>query len=283
MNNYGVHYKDGSWLGAKDISLSVFDLAITRGIAVFDYLRTYDKKPFMLKEHYQRLVNSMKILHIEAPIKLNELTKIIDSGIKKNYKFKDFGIRIIITAGVSPKAGSLIAGRPTLIVLFEEYKKPSNTWYKNGLRLKTINSVRALPRAKTTDYKLAFIGMNETEADEADDVLYTDEQNNILESSTSNIFCVKKNVLLTPKNNILEGVTRRIVIDIAKGEGIDVRAQDITLNEALNCEEVFVTATNKGIVPVGCINSRRIGKSMPGKITSTLQSELKKFIKNKLQ
>ena len=281
--NSGVHYKNGDWLGAEDISLSVFDLAVTRGIAVFDYLRTYDKKPFMLKEHYQRLFNSMKILRIEAPIRPDELTEIIDSGIKKNYRFKDLGIRIIITAGVSPKAGSLIAGKPTLIVLFEEYEKPSNTWYENGLRLKTINSVRVLPRAKTADYKLAFIGMNQAEGSGVDDILYIDEQNNILESSTSNIFCVKNNVLLTPKNNILKGVTRQVVIDIAKGEGIDVRIQDITLSEAFNCEEVFVTATNKGIVPVGYINSQKIGQSIPGEITSALQSELKKFIKHKIQ
>lgn len=276
--NDGIHYKNGDWLGAKDMNLSVFDLSVTRGIAVFDYLRTYNKKPFMLRQHYQRLINSAGVLNIDIDFKFEEITSIINKGIKKNSTYDEFGIRMIITAGTSPKQGSLLPGKPVLIMLFEEFEDPPKAWYENGLKLKTINSVRILPSAKTADYKLAFIGMNKARESGMDDVLYVDENNCILESSTSNIFCVKNSVLFTPKLDVLGGITRGLVIEIAKQINVKVEENCISLDDALESEEIFATATNKEIVPVGYINNSKIGDHMPGGITQKLHSELKKYI-----
>src|SRR3989344_5921287 len=95
-----VHYLDGKWIGEKGATLSIFDLSVIRGFGVFDFLRTYDRKPFMLDSHIDRLFNSAKRLGIIMPESKTRIRQIVFTGIEKN-NLPDYNLRIVVTDGVS--------------------------------------------------------------------------------------------------------------------------------------------------------------------------------------
>jgi branched-subunit amino acid aminotransferase/4-amino-4-deoxychorismate lyase len=249
-----------------------------RGYGVFEFFEIINRKPFYLKDHLKRFLNSAKILKIEHSFSIEDLEKIVFETLKKNKNFKDGFGRMILTGGDSKD--SLFAKKPNLYFFLEEKRELPEIFYQKGAKVITKVFERVLPKAKTLCYAESILNLKEAKKKGALEVLICNEKGEILEGTTSNFFAVIKNKIFTPPSEkILEGVTRKIVFEICKKLKIEVKERKILKKEIKNFDEAFLTSTTKKILPVTRIDNIKIGKSA-GEITKKIMEEFEKIRKN---
>lgn len=270
-------YLNGKIIPVNKGGVSLNDMGILRGYGVFDFLRTYNGKPFFLKEHLRRLKNSAKILNLKLPGTLEELAALVNGLLLKN-KFKESTIRIVLTGGKTDDG--ITCSKPTLFILINKLQKLPLSVYQKGVKLITYEYQREIPKAKTLNYITAASLQNLRRRKKAFEILYT-SKGQVLEATTSNFFIFKNNTLVTPKNKILIGITRNIVVKLAQSK-FKVEERDIPLRELSQAAEAFITATSKGIVPVVKIDSKLIGNGKVGKNTKCLMDLFHQYTKKYL-
>ncbi len=242
---------------------SLKDLGMLRGYGVFDFLRTYNKKPFLLNEHLKRLQNSAKELNIKVPYSNKEITEQIQELLNAHPTLKEANIRIVLTGG-DPDNGQ----NHTFYILLEPITIYPQEIYKKGIKLMTHEYQRHFSRAKSLNYSKAYSLKSEKEAKKAFEILYIKEDQ-VLECSTSNIFIFKNGKLITPKDNILLGTTRQFILQLAQKHW-PIEERIINTEEVLQADEVFISATNKEIMPVIQIEEHTIATGKPGPETKRL-------------
>jgi branched-chain amino acid aminotransferase len=274
-----IFYINGKFLDERKAKISVYDLGLLRGYAVFDFLRTYNQKPFYLDDHLKRLLNSAKLIGLKHNYNLKFLRKITLQTLKKNIqKGLEYNIRIILTGGNSEDF--ITPSKPNLIVMITPLKKLDEKLYQKGGKLITKISERILPQAKTIIYTSAVKFIQEAKKKGAVEVLLLDKDKKILECTTSNFFAVIDGKIITPPTEkILPGITRKIVINLAKKLKIPVIEKDIHFNEIKKFDEAFITASNKEILPIIQIDNLKIS-NQPGIMTKILMNEFKKLTLN---
>lgn len=261
-------YWNGELLEDKDITVSPWDLGFLRGYGVFEYIAVYNKEAFLLDRHINRLNNSAHLIGLQPHLTKNELENIVKELIEIN-NLVDGAIRIVLTGGISTN-GISKGSTPTLLIRPEFSSTPQADLYEKGGKLITAEYERELPYAKTTQYIEAIKHEEELRNIGAVEVLFVSNQI-ISECSRSNIFIVSEGTLITPKENILHGITRGVVLELADKLNIKKEERNISLKELLNSDEVFITGTGKRIVPIVEIDGNKISNAKPGVIT-------KKFI-----
>ncbi len=268
-------YYNGEVKLVAKVGLPLNDLGILRGYGVFDFLRTYNGKPFHLKEHFARFKNSAKLFNLSVPITEKEVAAIIWSLQKKN-KMPEASIRLVLTGGLSLNGLSL-SKTPSFFMLMEDVYEFPDSVFTKGAKLITFDYERLIPQSKNLNYITAVKLQKAKQKAKAVEILYTND-GYISEAATSNIFLVKDGVLVTTKEGILLGVTRNLVIKLAR-KIMKVEERPIKLSELLKADECFITATNKKITPIVKINARTISTGKPGEYTKELLSEFNELIR----
>lgn len=266
-----IYYVDGRYLPADQAMIPVDDLAILRGIGVFDLLRTYNGKPLFLKEHVTRLRHSARQISLDMPWSHEEVCDIVRETLSRN-QLEEANIRIIVTGGSSPDFITP-AGKPRLVVLVTPLPKLPQWWYRDGVKVITMRAERHIPGAKSIDYLPAAMALRQAEAQAAIEAIYLDRNGNALEGATSNIFAFINDKLVTPGKGILSGITRKAVLEVAQNI-FSIEIRDLSKKELFAAQEVFLTGTNKGLVPVVQIDNTPIGDGRPGKRTHEIKKAL---------
>ena len=269
---------NGKVVPANKPVLLVSDIGFLRGYGVFDFMRTYNGKIFYYHEHYKRFVNSARLLDLKVKVGKKELERIIYKLIKKN-GLKEASIRLVISGGPAINGISFDPDKPTFAILIEEIYQLPEKLFKMGAKLMTFDYQRLIPEAKNLNYIWAVKLQQEKVRQGATEILYT-SQGKVLECSTSNFFLVKKGEIVTPKAGILPGITRRIVLELAKDLKLKVKERPIKVSELKTADEAFITATNKYILPIIKIDNHKIGQGVPGPATKLLLAEFEKLTKN---
>jgi branched-chain amino acid aminotransferase len=275
-----IFYLNGKFLKENEAKISVYDLGFLRAYAVFDFLRTYNQKPFYLDDHLKRLLNSAKLIGLKHKYNLSSLRKIVLKTLEINlrqYPKIDFNIRIYLTGGKTEDF--ITPSKPNLVMMITPIKKLKEKFYHYGAKLITKIDERIFPQAKTIVYTQAVKFMQEAKKKGAIEVLLISRDRKILECTTSNFFAVMNKKLFTPKNNILLGITRKVVIQLAKKLKIPVIEKDLYFSEIKKFNEAFITANNKEILPIVKINNQKIGSGKVGEITKILMTEFKELTK----
>jgi len=271
------YFINGKFLPKDNAKINVKDLGILRGYGIFDFLKTYNHIPFMIDEHINRLYKSAKLISLEIPWNKDQIKKWIYMTLEKN-NYSESQIRIVITGGATDDTMDSL-GDPTIIILVEKAVVYPKEIYEKGVGLKTFPIKRIWAEAKTINYIPAVIIHKKAVKQGYYDGIYLDEKNNILEVANANIFFFIKNDLITPKNDILYGVTRKIIIDLAKNI-FKVKKRQINLNDLQKMTECFFTVSSKEVVPVTKINNIKIGNGLPGKNTKLIIKLFKEFAEN---
>lgn len=271
-------YSDGKIKKIDQAKLPVTDLAILRGFAVFDFFRIYNQKPFHLKDHFDRFVKSARVLGLSVPMSVTTLEKIVKELLKKN-KLNDASIKIVLTGGETGDGISLQPKASKIFVLMDKQHHSPEKYFIKGAKLITYNHQRVIPQTKNSSYIPAVMLQAKKKKAGAVEILYVDN-GLVLECATSNIFLVKNKVLITPKVNILGGITRKIVISLAKKQKIKVEERKVLVEELLTADEVFITATNKLVCPIVKIDQTKISQGKVGEITIKLLESYKNLILN---
>lgn len=243
-------------------SLPVSDLAIQRGIGVFDTVRTYDRRPFALAAHMERLAASAAGCRIRLPLAEEEMASIIREGASRIPG--DSLAKAFITAGDSEEDGCFPKSR--FFALFSPLKKTPDEVYSRGVALSLLPEERMLPLVKSINYMIPF----SRKVPGTFEPLYC-PGGEITESATSSFFAVVKGVLVTaPDHRVLRGITREILIDVARNHGLKVEFRCLPLSELSEASEAFVTGSVKEIAPVVRIGDAVIGTGLPGPVTLRL-------------
>lgn len=257
MNDYC--YLSGKYLKLDEAKISVTDIGILRGFGVFDFLRTYNKKPFLLKEHLGRFKNSAKILGLKLPVTEKQLEKIVYTLLKK-CPHQETNIRMVLTGGQAIRGLEFNRNKPTLFIFTEKAHPLPEKIYRRGAKLITYEFQRDFSGVKTLNYITAVKLQKTKKRAGALEILYI-YNNKILEGTTSNFFMFKGNNLITPKQGVLPGITRSFTIKLAE-QKFKVIERDINVSELKLCDEAFITASNKEIAPVVKIDNLKDRKSV---------------------
>lgn len=257
------------------VRINPYDLGFLRGYGVFDFMVTANGKPFMPDDHWKRLELSAKELGLGIPMDRKKYDQIVQKLISL-HKYERRIVRTIITGGISSD-GVTPSGKETCLILIEKAVSLPEKIYKNGAKVITVEYLRDCPRAKINNYVTAIKNIKNKKRNGALEILYT-YNGKVLEASTSNFFIIKNGALVTPHENILHGITRKVILMLARKKRYKVIEREVSEKEIYSADEAFLTASNKFVVPVVKINSQKIGDGKVGKHTKVLMEEFAKFI-----
>ena len=262
-----VCYIDGQFVRGGEARVPARDLAVLRGYGVFDYMRTYGGKVFRLEDHLTRLERSVALVDLALPLSREALRGVIEEALARN-GYAESGVRVVVTGGTTADSITPVAGS-RLMVLVDPLHRYPDSCYEDGIRVITFRDERFLPEAKTINYTPAILALRRAKAQGAMEAIHVDRHGRVLEATTSNLFAFVGGALVTPGRDILLGVTRQVVLELAEGV-FPVEVRDIALEELLAADEVFITASNKEVMPVVAVDERVIGDGRPGARTCEL-------------
>ncbi len=265
-----TYYIDGEFVQEDAAQLSVKDITVLRGYGVFDFLITYNRRPFYLKEHVARLENSAGEIGLQLQHSNSQICEIVEETIKRNSHHAESNIRIVYTGGISPD-GVTPQGNGVLMVMVTPKLELPDWWYTDGAAVATVDMERFIPTSKSTNYLNAVFAQQLAKKQGGIEAIYVDRQNRVLEGTTTNIFGVKGSTLVTPPDGILPGITRSVVLELAKGRHV-VELRHIDKEELKEFNEIFITASNKEIVPVIKVDDMVVADGKPGMQTRKIMS-----------
>lgn len=268
---------NGTLFERADARVSVFDSVVQGGDAVWEGLRVYDGRIAALEQHLRRLQDSAHALAFDSVPDNDEVKRQIFATLAANGMTDDAHIRLTltrgekITSGMNPKFNQ---SGPTLIVL-AEWKKP--VYNDDGITLITASIRRNSPLfldSKIHHNNLLNNILASIEANVAgvDSAVMLDIDGFIAETNDTNLFIVRDNVLVTPHGHAcLPGITRSMVLDIAREHGIEAVERNISMTELYTADEAFTTGTMGELTPVLKVDGRKIASAARGPITAQLQ------------
>lgn len=262
-----IFYLNGQFVPEDEAKISILDLGFVRGYGVFDFLRTYNGKPFKLREHLLRIQNSAKQIGLNFPWSMSELTVLVGQTLKKNH-LPEANIKLIATGGLSPDQITP-ANKPTLAILVYPPAVYPKSYYEQGINVITAPFMRTFPKSKSINYIPAMMALAEARKKHAVEALYRNEKGEVFEGTTTNFFMFKNNILITPKDGVLSGITREVVLKLASKEFLK-KLRPVKYAELKIIDEAFITASNKEIMPVVRIDNIVVGNGKVGKNTKRL-------------
>lgn len=261
-------FLNDEFVESKKATLHYTDLSIQRAYGVFDFFKVTDGIEQSVDDHLDRLYSSAYHMRLNIGYDKLQMKDLIHKLIQKN-EFRNGGIKITLTGGYSEDGYEL--GKPNLIIACHSLPTSSPESWKQGIQLITYRHQRQLPDIKTIDYIMPIWLRPFIKSKHADDVLYYN-QDLVTECPRSNFFIVTEdNRLITPKDNILKGITRKKVLSSASSI-FEIEERNITLNEVYNAGAAFISSTSKLIVPVIRIDNKHYSRSI--NVSEKLRKEL---------
>lgn len=273
MSGY-LHYLNGEYVAENKLLISPRDLGFSRGYGVFDYLRTYNGRPFKLEEHLARFLRSASAIELKHDYNLKQLIEIIRTTLEKNNDGKEKQLKVILSGGISTSMH--IESRPTLIVIIDPFKPKKPEIYVDGIKMNLVKFMRYKPGAKNTNYIEGIIQTERGGRDECYEPLYYGDFQ-VYEGSNSNIFAVKEKKIYTPKSNVFCGGTRGVLVGDLKNE-LHVIEQDFDLPFLLDADEAFICSSGKEIVGVVKLDNHIIGNGKVGEITKLVHRIFRDYV-----
>ncbi len=268
---------NGQLYDRENATISVYDHGLLYGDGVFEGMRIYGGKVFRLGEHLERLWHSAKAIWLEIPISRDELAEAVNETIGVN-GLDDGYVRLIVTRGAGTLGLDPNRTRdPQVIVIVDRIELYPKEYYRKGLEIVTVSTIRnhpaALsPRIKSLNYLNNILAKIEGQQAGCVEALMLNHKGEIAECTGDNIFLVKSGELQTPPIDagILEGITRAVVMELAEEAGIRVRELPLTKHDVYIADECFLTGSAAEVVPVVKVDSRMIGDGLPGPLTQQL-------------
>ncbi len=276
MNNY--IFLNGKIISDTEGHISLKDRGFLYGDGVFETLRSYNGTPFKLAEHLERLQSSAKKLKIPFEYTIKELSKSVKELLKVN-NIPDAYIRITLSRGIGNNGLGINDNfESTLLIQSKSFVPYAKDLYKEGMSLNVSMARRStscpISCHKTTNLLTSILLKEEAKGKSAHDSIVLNTDGYVAECIVSNVFIVYNKNVITPSldTNILPGITRETVLDICKDNGISASEDRFRIETLTNADEVFLTNSLMEIMPVAEVERNKIGKTIPGEITSQLMN-----------
>jgi branched-chain amino acid aminotransferase len=266
-------YLNGTIASVDQLAVGVTDLGLLRGYGLFDYFLTYNGRPFQWDWYWERFQNSAMRMHL--PMSKTETYAVVMQLIEQSGG-SDIGFRFVLTGGYS--TDSISIEKPNLLILTEPIHPTPASQYEQGIKVILDEYVREMAEVKSTDYKRVILLAQAIRAAGASDVLYQKE-GEISELSRSNFFLIKGNQLITPDRNILHGITRRTVMQLAQND-FEVIERAVLVSDLYDADEAFTTSSTKRVLPITKIGDLVIGDGSAGPKAKFLLEQFDELIAN---
>lgn len=277
---------NGNLMDGSKATISVFDRGFLYGDSVYEATRTFEKTPFRLDRHIDRLfLSAEKISLIPTYTKvaiIQEVEKTIQAS-----PYENATIRIVLTRGTNSDLGldTELSGPNNLIIFTKEIKPNPAWWLTDGVSMiffqKEIEASGSLP--KTGNYQENILANREAHTRGAYDAFLINTHANVTEGTTSNAWIIKDGTLLTPPlaDGVLDGLTRKTLIEMSAAGllPLPLIEQSLTRSDFLSADECFITSTTRNIVPVTKIENHPIANGRPGPKTLNLLKLYLDFVK----
>ena len=261
----------------EDAKVGIEDIGLLRAYGIYDGLAAFNGKPFRFAEHWQRFTDGAHALGLNIPITEESCEKKIIEIIEKSGIKGRATIRMILTGGQTINGIEYNFENPTFYITAEDFVSLPKEYFKEGSKLVTYNYQREMPKHKTINYIQGVNLQNWKKEEKAVEVLYIND-GEVLECTTSNIFLVKDKTLITPAENVLEGITRKVVLELAKEAGYGVEERIVYQDELKTADEIFITSSFKDIVPIVKIDDFEVASGKVGEVTKELMDRFAKVI-----
>ncbi|MAG36250.1 MAG: branched-chain amino acid aminotransferase [Dehalococcoidia bacterium] len=286
MSSELLVYMSGSFVPLSEARISIFDSALVVGDMVFEATRTFQQRPFRLRHHLERLYGSMRYAEIDCGLSIEELEAATYQTIEVNRERLADGFDFQMTHNVSPgifgpfRSGFPETSGPTVTISCWPLKERLAGYapqYDTGVHgvipsQRSVPSQYIDPKAKNRSrlyYRRADHQVHRVDPDAW--AVLLDGAGYIAEGTGSNVFLVHNEALYSPEGrNILRGVTRGFVLELARELGIPVHERNLEPYDLLNAEEAFFTSTPFGIMPMTRVDGLPVGSGTPGPVTQRL-------------
>ena len=287
MNDSGrVAYINGNWVPERQAAVSVYDLGVLYGQMVFEFTRTFNRRPFRLEHHLERLYNSMQMVDIDCGLSIAEMGDLTMELLERNFptleQGDDFGIWHNCSPGASDMFQSVVpqgtAPTVALSVWPISLNKPTQ-WahYFTGMEA-VITKQRSVPAnlidPKVKNRSRMHYRMAEVQAARIKPgslAILTDSDGFITESTAANFLIARDGVLISPEpRNILRGITRGAIIDLARELEIPFLETNIDAYDVYTADEAFSCTTSYSIMPISSVDDHQIWDGQPGPVTQRL-------------
>ena len=272
-------YIDGQFFPRTDAKVSVMDSGYLLGDGVWEGIRLYNNHLIHLEKHLERLYEGAETIQMDIGISKSEMKSALEKTLKKNEMISDVHIRLIVSRGIKStpyQHPKVTIGHPTIVII-PEYKKPSPGLKIEGITLGTVRTIRNNltqdPRVNSLSKHNCIAACIEADKMGVDEGLMLDPDGYVSTCNSTNFFMIKNNEVWTSNGqHCLNGVTRHSVIDICKKKQIPIKEKQFSINEVHEADEVFVTGTFAGIIPVRSVDGITIGNGTRGPLTEQLQT-----------
>ena len=277
-------YLSGKLVREQDARVSVFDHGLLYGDGVFEGIRSYNGRVFMLEEHIDRLYRSAQAIALKIPISKKEMLKAVVMTCKANNAMNGY-IRLVVTRGKGTLGlNPYSCKKPEIIIIAGKIQLYPPLLYRHGLKVITAGTIRnhtesINPAIKSLNYLNNIMAKIEAINSGVEEVIMLNVQGYVAEASGDNVFVFKGNRLVTPptSDGALEGITRNVVMKLAAQSGYEVAEATLTRYDLYNADEMFLTGTAAEIISVVEMDRRAIGSGRPGKKTIKLTEQFRLF------
>jgi len=289
LSAMGQVWLNGKLLPIEQANISVMDHGVLYGDGVFEGIRSYSGRVLKLQTHLDRFFESAKAIRMDLPYSAEELATAVRATLEANDRADGY-IRLCATRGVGTMGlNPFLSPTPSVFVITCDLKMYPQELYDNGMKVITSSVIRnhpaALsPRIKSNNYLNNILAKIEAIDAGCLEAVMLNTQGNVAECTGDNIFIARHGKLLTPPLHagILEGITRNIVIDLARDLGLEVVETDLTKHDLYTADEMLLTGTGAEVIAVTEIDGRKIGygegEGKPGPLTVKLNKAFRDML-----
>ncbi len=279
---------DGKLVDEKDAKISVFDHGLLYGDGVFEGIRVYNSRVFELEAHIRRLYDSAKAIRLEVPMSRSRLISAVEKTVEANGIIDGY-IRLLVTRGVGTLGlNPFVCENSRLIIIADNIQLYPEELYEKGMKVISATTVRNHPLAippqvKSMNYLNNILAKIEALDNDVPEAIMYNHEGYVAEATGDNVFIVRDGVIYTPpaEAGSLEGITRGVVIRLAKEENLEVVEKNLTRFDLYVCDEFFLTGTAAEVIGIVEIDGRIIGDGKPGPITKLLREKFFKYAHGK--
>lgn len=279
-----IIYLDGEYINENEAKVSVFDHGLLYGDGVFEGIRAYNGRIFRCEEHIDRLYASAKAIMLNIPLSKEEMTNVLLETCRRN-DLRDGYIRLVVTRGKGDLGLNPInCPKPSVFCIAANIQLYPEEMYTKGMPIITSAQRRNKativdPQIKSLNYLNNILAKMEANRAGVPEALMLNHDGIVAECTGDNIFVVKDNVIYTPPIHvgILDGITRRSVMEIAEKLGYKVIEKEFTLFNVYNADECFLTGTAAEAIPVTMVDERVIGNGVAGPVTTAILAAFKEY------